>query len=161
MANRNYDPFFFQPLFQNLRFLLCLRCLVLYCVQCYTVSGVIQCLVLHGVYCIVLYLYIYIALLAVHTNEKRFQCERPREKRAVLRERKQCYSVSGVIQCLVLHCVWYYTVSRVIVPSAMQCLALHCVWCYIVSSVTQCQVLYSVWCYTVSGALQSLVLYSV
>src|SRR6218665_618451 len=139
MANRNYDPFFFQPLFQNLRFLLCLRCLVLYCVQCYTVSGVIQCLVLHGVYCIVLYLYIYIALLAVHTNEKRFQCERPREKRAVLRERKQCYSVSGVIQCL----------------------ALHCVWCYIVSSVTQCQVLYSVWCYTVSGALQSLVLYSV
>src|SRR6218665_2595455 len=40
-------------------------------------------------YCIVLYLYIYIALLAVHTNQKRFQCERPREKRAVLRERKE------------------------------------------------------------------------
>src|SRR6218665_4214002 len=37
-------------------------------------------------YAIVLYLYIYIALLAVHTNQKRFQCERPREKRAVLRE---------------------------------------------------------------------------
>jgi len=36
-------------------------------------------------YCIVLYLYIYI----VHTNQKRFQCERPREKRAVLRERKE------------------------------------------------------------------------
>ena len=36
--------------------------------------------------CIVLYLYIYIALLAVHTNQKRFQCKRPREKRAVLRE---------------------------------------------------------------------------
>jgi len=34
---------------------------------------------------IVLYLYIYIVLLAVHTNQKRFQCERPREKRAVLR----------------------------------------------------------------------------
>src|SRR6218665_1128372 len=34
-------------------------------------------------YCIVLYLYIYIALLAVHTNQKRFQCERPREKGAV------------------------------------------------------------------------------
>src|SRR6218665_1938974 len=33
-------------------------------------------------YCIVLYLYIYIAPLAVHTNQKRFQCERPREKRA-------------------------------------------------------------------------------
>src|SRR6218665_1855507 len=40
-------------------------------------------------YCIVLYLCIYIALLAVHTNQKRFQCERPREKRAVLRERKE------------------------------------------------------------------------
>src|SRR6218665_534403 len=40
-------------------------------------------------YCIVLYLYIYIVLLAVHTNQKRFQCERPREKRAVLRERKE------------------------------------------------------------------------
>jgi len=39
--------------------------------------------------CIVLYLYIYIALLAVHTNQKRFQCERPREKKAVLRERKE------------------------------------------------------------------------
>jgi len=39
-------------------------------------------------YCIVLYLYIYIALLAVHTNRKRFQCERPREERAVLSERK-------------------------------------------------------------------------
>src|SRR6218665_561677 len=38
---------------------------------------------------IVLYLYIYIALLAVHTNQKRFQCERPREKRAVLREQKE------------------------------------------------------------------------
>jgi len=25
----------------------------------------------------------------VHTNQKRFQCERPREKRAVLRERKE------------------------------------------------------------------------
>src|SRR6218665_2437234 len=35
-------------------------------------------------HCIVLYLYIYIALLAVHTNQKRFQCERPREKRAVI-----------------------------------------------------------------------------
>jgi len=31
-------------------------------------------------HCIVLCLYIYIALLAVHTNQKRFQCERPGEK---------------------------------------------------------------------------------
>ena|SRR6218665_1261088 len=35
-------------------------------------------------YCIVLCLNIYIALLAVHTNQKRFQCKRPREKRAVI-----------------------------------------------------------------------------
>src|SRR6218665_2423433 len=34
--------------------------------------------------CIVLYLYAYIALLTVNTNKKRVQCERPREKRAVL-----------------------------------------------------------------------------
>ena len=40
-------------------------------------------------YCIVLYLYIYIALLAVHTNQERFQSERSKEKRAVLRERKE------------------------------------------------------------------------
>ena len=40
-------------------------------------------------YSIVLYLYIYIALHAVHTNQKRFQCKRPREKRAVLREPKR------------------------------------------------------------------------
>jgi len=40
----------------------------------------------HLVFCIVLYLCIYIALLAVHTNQRRFQCERPSEKRAVLGE---------------------------------------------------------------------------
>jgi len=34
-------------------------------------------------YCIALYLYIYTALLDVHTNQKRFQGERPREKRAL------------------------------------------------------------------------------
>ena|SRR6218665_1960808 len=44
---------------------------------------------LPSIHCIVLYLYIYIAFLAVYTNQKRFQCERPREKRAVLRERKE------------------------------------------------------------------------
>ena len=49
-------------------------CIVLYCI-------VLYCIVL---YCIVLYIYIYIALLAVRTNQKRFQCERPREKRAVM-----------------------------------------------------------------------------
>jgi len=40
-------------------------------------------------YCIVLYLYTYIALLVVHTSQKRFQYKRPREKRAVLREQKE------------------------------------------------------------------------
>src|SRR6218665_2469383 len=40
-------------------------------------------IVLREMTCIVLYLYIYIALLEVHTNQKRFQSERPREKRAV------------------------------------------------------------------------------
>ena len=38
-------------------------------------------------YCIVLYLYIYIELLAVHTNHKHFQCKRPGVKRT--RERKE------------------------------------------------------------------------
>ena len=38
---------------------------------------------------IVLYLYIYIALLAVHTNQKLFQHERPREEIAVFREWKE------------------------------------------------------------------------
>src|SRR6218665_3216933 len=52
---------------------------------------------------IVLYLCIYIALLAVHTNQKRFQkfqCERPREKRAVLREQKEAVGspVNNVIR---------------------------------------------------------------
>src|SRR6218665_393552 len=41
-------------------------------------------IIIAPLYCIVLYLYIYIALLAVHTNQKCFQCQRPREKRAVL-----------------------------------------------------------------------------
>src|SRR6218665_2155877 len=41
------------------------------------------------VYCIVLCLYIYIVLLAMHTSQMRFQYERRREKRAVLRERKK------------------------------------------------------------------------
>src|SRR6218665_1107305 len=44
-------------------------------------------------YCIVLYrIYTfnnYIALFAANTNQKRFQCERPRGKRAVLRELKE------------------------------------------------------------------------
>ncbi|PGH37776.1 MAG: hypothetical protein CRN43_19135 [Candidatus Nephrothrix sp. EaCA] len=55
------------------------------------ISTMLLCIGLYLLYysCIVLYLYIYIALLSVHTNQKRFQCERPREKRAVLRERKE------------------------------------------------------------------------
>ena len=44
---------------------------------------------MHKLYCIVLYLYIYIAVLAVHTNQKRLQCERRGEKTAVLSEQKR------------------------------------------------------------------------
>src|SRR5688572_10380041 len=40
-------------------------------------------------YCIVLYLSIYIAPLTVHTNQRRSQCERPREKKEVFRQRKE------------------------------------------------------------------------
>jgi len=39
-------------------------------------------------FCVVLYLYIYIALLAVHTNQKRFQCERPREESSLERMKR-------------------------------------------------------------------------
>ena len=60
------------------------HCIVLHCIALRCVA-LQYCIVL---YFIVLYLYIYLALLAVHTNQKRFQCERPREKRAVLRERR-------------------------------------------------------------------------
>src|SRR6218665_3917405 len=35
------------------------------------------------------YVVLYLALLTVHTNQKRLKCERPREKRPVLRERKE------------------------------------------------------------------------
>src|SRR6218665_769180 len=46
---------------------------------------------------IVLYLYIYKALLAVHTN----QCGRPREKRAILRERKEALgSPANEVDCV-------------------------------------------------------------
>src|SRR6218665_313365 len=35
---------------------------------------------------------------AVHTNQMRFQCERPREKRAVLRERKESATNSCIFK---------------------------------------------------------------
>src|SRR6218665_1122315 len=58
-------------------------------------------LVILVLYCIVLY--IYIALLAVHTNQKRSQFERPRDKRAsvVLAMRSVKFLDIG----LGLHCV--------------------------------------------------------
>jgi len=59
-------------------------------------------------YCIVSYLYIYIALLAVHTNQKRFQCERPREKRAVLRERKEALG-SPVNKVCIMATIYIFT----------------------------------------------------
>src|SRR5688572_26766820 len=42
-------------------------------------------------YCIVLYISIYITPLAVHTNQRRSQCERPREKKEVLRQPKEAF----------------------------------------------------------------------
>ena len=45
-----------------------------------------------------MYLYIYIALLAVHTNQKHFQCEKPRQKRAEFGKVKfdrTCKVISG------------------------------------------------------------------
>jgi len=50
-----------------------------------TESGVLYCIVS---------IHLYVALPAVHTNQKRFQCERPKEKRAVLRERKEARGTS-------------------------------------------------------------------
>jgi len=66
---------------------------------------------MHAYIHIVLYLFIDIAPLAVHTNKKRFQCERPREKRAVLRERKEALSspVNKVDHYIDLHgCEAYF-----------------------------------------------------
>ena len=66
---------------------------------------------LFSTFCVplVLYLYIYIALFAVHTNHKRFQSERPREKRAVSRERNEAHGlpVNNVIACR-----WYFYLSN-------------------------------------------------
>ena len=43
----------------------------------------------HIVHCIVLYLSIYIAPLTMHINQRRSQCEKPREKKEVFRQRKE------------------------------------------------------------------------
>jgi len=62
---------------------------------------------------IVLYLYIYIAPLEVHTNQKCFQCKRPREKREVFRERKEAlgfmYKLYIVYLCVFCACVFWVT----------------------------------------------------
>jgi len=52
---------------------------------------------MNGHYCIVLYLYIYIVLLAVHTNQKRFQCERPRKKILLRWKKLHCYNSAFLI----------------------------------------------------------------
>ena len=54
---------------------------------------------------IVLYIYIYIALLTVHANQKRLQCERPRQKRAVLRERKEALGTTPVNKATYVHVI--------------------------------------------------------
>ena len=50
-----------------------------------------------NIHCIVLYLYIHKALLAVHTNQKRFQCKRSREERYILHTFKYMYIVQFYI----------------------------------------------------------------
>src|SRR6218665_804199 len=58
--------------------------------------------VLYLIYCIV-----YITLLAVHTNQKRFKCVRSREQRAVLRERKEALgSPANKVDVLLSPCYW-------------------------------------------------------
>ena len=48
-----------------------------------------------------MYLYIYMAPLEVHTNQKRFQCERPRQKRAALEEQKEALgSPANKVDCV-------------------------------------------------------------
>ena len=69
---------------------------------------------------IVFYLYIYIELLAVHTNQKRFQCESPREKRTILRERKEGFSSSVNKEEGVEEGSWFQSAERMI--------AKVCVW---------------------------------
>ena len=54
--------------------------------------------------CIVLYLYICIALLAVHTNQKRFQCVIPREKREW--KMNHCLSLSNYRYILIFRTYW-------------------------------------------------------
>src|SRR6218665_1979115 len=54
---------------------------------------------------IVLFLYIYIALLTAHTNQKRFQCERPREKRVHVSRVLRSYAlISRNKSCIYSHC---------------------------------------------------------
>src|SRR6218665_870291 len=71
-------------------------------------------------YCIVLHLYIYIALLAVHTNQKRFQCERPREKRP----RYAHIQYTHTLSCLPLKYAVFKRITlmnRALVHNALKC----------------------------------------
>jgi len=81
--------------------------------------------------CMVLYLYIYIALLAVHTNQKRFQCERPREKRAVCMYVCMCecmyasmYDRMHACQCGQFVCMYVCFYQRCVTACMYVCL--HC-----------------------------------
>jgi len=60
-------------------------------------------------YCIVLYLSIYIAPLAVHTNQRRSQCERPTEKIEVLRQRKEALGAPVNKQERVKEGSWFHS----------------------------------------------------
>src|SRR6218665_3584876 len=72
---------------------------------------------------IVLYLYICIALLALHANQKRFQYERPREKRAV------CYwLMSMVLLFMIVYIVHLQLSVTICLHPLRQHLGLHIVF---------------------------------
>ena len=65
-------------------------------------------------------MYIGLALLAVHTNLKRFQCERPREKRATLRERNDALGTRSTYSEVIAICkstINYASVCRFNFPA--------------------------------------------
>jgi len=72
-------------------------------------------------YCVLhIHVYIYITLPEVHTNRKRFQCERPIEKRAVLREREEALGSPVIKVDPVEGWSWF--------QSAVPMIAKDCVW---------------------------------
>ena len=72
----------------------------------------VYCIVLYCIvlYCIVLSLYTYIAFLAVHTNQKRFQCERPREESSLKRTKRDTWLPVNNEELVNAGC-WHYVIA--------------------------------------------------